>query len=246
MTGFCALCQKDANICRSHVIPEWGYDGVYDNKHRFVAFDILNSRQSRVKQKGERERLLCERCENLLSDWEGYGKRVWEQKVGQWRELAGGALMGTGLDYRKLRLFLLSVLWRSDVAKGSIGENVVLGPHSEVIRAMLLNGDPREPMLYPCMMMRITEDKSWRRVGLRWPIAGRWYGQRAYSVAFKGIGLLYIVGNARLTQVQRRGCIDASGRLVMGTSASDGWIGNMGNLRISWPRDRAIYEAVKL
>ena len=114
-------------------------------------------------------------------------------------------LLGAGLDYRKLRLFLLSVLWRSGVAKGNIGENVILGPHGGVIRAMLLNGDPGEPTLYPCMMMRITKGKSWRKIGLRWPIKGRWDGQRAYSVAFKGIGLLYIVANSKLTQVQQRG-----------------------------------------
>ena len=244
MTGICALCRKNAEICRSHIIPEWGYDGVYDDKHRFIAFDILNSIGSRIKQKGDREKLLCKDCEALLSDWEGYGKRVWEQKVGQWRDLAGGGLLVTGLDYRKLRLFLLSVLWRSGVAKGSIGENVILGPHGEVIRAMLLNGDPREPMLYPCMMMRITEGKSWRRIGLRLPIAGRWDGQRAYSVAFKGIGLLYIVDNARLTQMQQRGCIDAIGQIVMGTSPGVGWAGHMGDLEILWPSDKVLCDAL--
>ena len=235
MIGNCALCQERAKICRSHIIPEWGYTGVYDDKHRFIAFDILNAIQSRIKQMGERERLLCENCEVLLSLWEDYGRRVWDQEVGRWRELPSGGLIGVGLSYLKLRLFLLSVLWRADVAKGDIGENVSLGPHSNVIRAMLLNRDPGPPTLYPCMMMRITEGKTWKRIGLRWPIVGRWDGQRAYSVAFKGVGLLYTIGNARLDRVQQRGCIDPCGRIVMGTSPRESWDGHMGNLTILWP-----------
>lgn len=235
MIGICKLCKEQDEICQSHVIPEWGYEGVYDDKHRFVGYDILNQRKGRIKQKGERERLLCKKCESLLSDWEAYGKSVWELKAGRWEKLPGGGLRGTDLDYRKLKLFLLSVLWRSDVAKGDIGENVSLGPHSERIRLMLLDSDPKEPILYPCMMMRIFEGTNWNTVGLRWPIKGRWDGQWAYSVAFKGIGLVYVIKKKKLKREQQRGCIDVDGNVVLGTSQAIGWVGHMGNLEIVWP-----------
>lgn len=246
MIGICKLCKEEDEICQSHIIPEWGYEGVYDDKHRFVGYDILNQRKGKIKQKGERERLLCKKCESFFSDWEAYGKCVWELKAGRWEELPGGGLRGTDLDYRKLKLFLLSMLWRSDIAMGDIGENVSLGPHGEKIRLMLLESDPKEPLLYPCMMMRIFEGTTWNTVGLRWPIKGRWDGQRAYSVAFKGIGLVYVIGKKRLKLEQQRGCIDADGNVVMGTSQALGWVGHMENLEICWPSEKTILEAINM
>ena len=240
MIGICKLCKEQNEICQSHIIPEWGYEGVYDDKHRFVGFEILNQRKGEIKQKGERERLLCKKCESVISNWEEYGKRVWELKAGRWEELPGGGLRGTKLDYQKLKLFLLSLLWRSDIASGDIGDNVSLGPHSERIRLMLLDSDPEEPLLYPCMMMRIFEGTTWNTVGQRWPIKGRWDGQVAYSVAFKGIGLLYVIGKKRLKREQQRGCINADGNVVMGISQARGWEEQMGDLEIGWPSENMI------
>ena len=234
MTGTCKLCKNETDICQSHIIPEWSYEGSYDNKHRFVAYDVLNHRKGQIKQQGERERLLCKKCESVFSVWESYARTVWEQETGIWEELDGGGLWGSGLDYGKLKLFLLSILWRSDIATGDIGENVSLGPHSDRVRLMLLEADSKEPQLYPCMMMRIMSGNTWKKNGLRWPIKGRWYGQNAYSVAFKGIGLLYVIGSQKLTEEQQRGCVDGSGNVVMGTSQASGWSGHMGNLKICW------------
>ena len=248
MVEACELCQQPAELCRSHVIPEWAYEGAYDHKHKYVAFDVLNQKKGKPQQKGERENLLCKTCETVFSVWENYAKGVWHQTTGQWRHLDGGGLWGTDLDYQKLRLFLLSVLWRFDVAMGDIGENVLLGPHSEKIRLMLLEKVAPDPTVYPCMMMRVLEGEQWKRVGLRWPIKGRWDGQRAYSAAFRGIGLLYIVGKRRLKPEQQRGCISAEGNLVMGTSQAAGWSGHMGKLRICWPPESAIQnrESIQL
>ena len=240
MVETCRLCQQPAELCRSHVIPEWGYEGAYDDNHKYVAFDVLNREKGKPQQKGERENLLCKRCETVFSVWENYAKAIWHQKIGQWKYLDGGGLLGARLDYQKLRLFLLSLLWRFDVATGDIGDNVSLGPHSEKIRQMLLKRTAPKPTLYPCMMMRVLEDKEWKRVGLRWPIKGRWDDQRAYSVAFRGIGLLYIVGNRKLKPEQQRGCISVDGNIVMGTSQAAGWSGGLDMLRICWPAEDAI------
>ena len=240
MRDICKLCKEPGDLCRSHLIPEWGYAGVYDDVHKFVALDLLNKEKRKIRQKGEWETLLCRGCETVFSVWEKYGKRIWDLDTGQWEELTGGGLRGTGLDYRSLKLFLLSILWRADVAISEIGENVSLGLHSEKIRLMLLDKDPREPSLYPCMMVRIFEGERWKQVGLRWPIRGRWDGQRAYSVAFKGMGLLYVIGNKALRPEQQRACANTDGHIVLGSSQAVGWSGSMKKLEICWPSENAI------
>ncbi|MYD94245.1 MAG: hypothetical protein F4Y02_11275 [Chloroflexi bacterium] len=244
MQTVCKLCVKEENTLLSHIIPEWGYAGAYDNKHRFVPYDALNEKEGRIEQKGIRERMLCGKCETVFSKWEQYGKSVWELKTGQWKTLSNGSLVGLNLEYKKLRLFLLSILWRAHVAEGCFAENVALGPHGERIRLMLLNNDPNGPELYPCMMMRIFEGNTPQEVGLRFPICGRWYGERAYSVAFKGIGLLYIMKRGARREVSQRRSINIAGELVIGTSQALNWVGGMENLQIAWPVERLVREAI--
>lgn len=244
MLAACKLCAEKENILLSHIIPEWGYAGAYDKKHRFVPYDALNEREGQIEQKGIRERMLCCKCETTFSRWEKYGKSVWELKTGQWRTLRNGSLVGIKLDYEQLRLFLLSILWRAHVAEGYFAENVDLGPHGERIRLMLLNNDPSGPELYPCMMMRIFEGNTLQEVGLRFPIRGRWYGEWAYSVAFKGIGLLYIIKRGARREIQQRRAINTAGELVIGTSQAINWIGGMENLQIAWPAEELVREAI--
>jgi hypothetical protein len=75
--GRCALCQQDRELCASHIIPEFFYKPVYDEKHRFYTFSTDPADEVEgPEQKGLREHLLCKDCEGKLSAWEGYARKV--------------------------------------------------------------------------------------------------------------------------------------------------------------------------
>jgi len=75
----CKLCLKGSQPVKSHIIPEFMYEGsgLYDEKHRFFIIeksgDIPKFQQ---KQKGLTERLLCQGCETKISRWEDYARRT--------------------------------------------------------------------------------------------------------------------------------------------------------------------------
>ncbi len=232
--GTCKLCQKYGDLCNSHIVPEWGYAGVYDSKHRFRSYEWIGKEYPKVEQKGYREHLLCRHCETLLSKWEAYGKSVWRLEVGKWYQCENDVRVGKGIDYKKLRLFLLSLLWRFDAASHPFTVNVALGPHGECIRRALMSRNPLEQNRYPCIMTRIMEEGKWNQVGVRGPIKGRWYGQRAYSVAFKGIGLLYVIGHRALKDREKFACISAAGNIRMGLSEARTWKGHMNRLELQF------------
>jgi hypothetical protein len=57
--GTCKLCRRKGELRDSHIISEFLYASIYDDKHRFhvVAAGEL---QSSYEQKGYRERMLCQ------------------------------------------------------------------------------------------------------------------------------------------------------------------------------------------
>ena len=76
VTDDCGLCREPSVLQKSHVLPEWGYGPLYDDKHRMIALRSGGSQSASADymQKGIRERLLCEQCETRLSRYEKYAR----------------------------------------------------------------------------------------------------------------------------------------------------------------------------
>ncbi len=143
-TGICKLCKETRELRYSHVVPEFFYRYLYDEKSRGLLvngpFDI------ETIQKGHREYLLCAECEQLLNVYETYVAKIW--KLDFPKQIGGKLFAFRGLDYTRFKLLILSILWRTSVAQDSFFSEVQLGPHEERIRLMILNNDPGDPWTY--------------------------------------------------------------------------------------------------
>jgi hypothetical protein len=155
--GACALCCAVGTLQNSHILPEFLYEHVYDEKHRYNVLSVRNGEQNRIEQKGARERLLCLACERLLNTYETYASLVIKggaKGVSYRRE--GSVLFLRGIDYCRFKLFQLSILWRAGVSSLPFFERVQLGPHQERLREMLLAGDPGKSSTYPSILWGLT------------------------------------------------------------------------------------------
>ena len=149
MTGTCKLCLQPKELRRSHIIPEFCYKATYERTIHRATVLLANPSGKTYVQKGFRDNLLCDDCEQFLNkNYENPFKTFWYD---------GGALpdpvpaptspdvdliMVTGLDYTTFKLFHLSILWRASVATGDRFNTISLGPYEEKVRQMLLNKDP--------------------------------------------------------------------------------------------------------
>jgi hypothetical protein len=66
----------------------------------------------------------------------------------------------TNISYIKLKLFLLSVLWRASISTRPFFSCINLGPHEETLRRMILEGNPGEASDYPILFMTFANDKT--------------------------------------------------------------------------------------
>src|SRR5262245_27899960 len=128
-TEDCRLCRQLSVLQNSHVLPEWGYGPLYDNKHRMIALRAGGYRAASADymQKGIRERLFCKRCETRLSRYEKYARDLLIGRKGLVLPPSRGQVVNRA-DYKPFKLFQLSLLWRAHVSKHQLFAAVDLGP----------------------------------------------------------------------------------------------------------------------
>ncbi len=139
----CALCKNMGPLHNSHIIPEFMYKPIYNGKHHLILRKSGFKVKTRPLQKGIREKLLCDNCEGQLSVYEKYVREILHGGTEITIQQFNDRIIISGLDYAKVRLFFLSLIWRMSVAsKHEIWRNVDLGPHQEIIRDMIFSENP--------------------------------------------------------------------------------------------------------
>lgn len=214
----CALCLNEVpKLCLSHIIPEFFYKKIYDDKHRFQVFSHReNGPILPEQQKGLRERLLCPDCEGLLSGWEDHAKRALFGGVELSYRDCGDHMEYVGLNYQKFKLFQMSMLWRMGLGTRPGFENVRLGArHAERLRTMLYAGDPGEPYEYGCWLSAIsTEMKKLSQVILAPTSTPRKvFGHTCYRSVLGGMFWCFFVSSHMPQFPEQRLFLDKDGRL---------------------------------
>ncbi|HAK78355.1 MAG TPA: hypothetical protein DCM71_15945 [Runella sp.] len=179
--GICKLCLKEKKLLKkSHIIPDFMYQKLYGSEHKLEVFtnkslEQNNSKDIKRPSSGEYEsNILCQECDNrILSEYESYASKV--LFTGNISNPQGNPIVKkylsldnvryavlSNVDYRKFKLFLLSILWKSSISSRLFFREVNLNHYEEVIRKMLLNNDPGDELDFP-----ITISHYWGHEDLR-------------------------------------------------------------------------------
>lgn len=211
----CRLCFKEGVLKNSHIIPEFIYSPLYDDKHRFHVLSNINARGPAKLQKGIREYLLCGDCEATLSKYERYVSLILSGQLAVRSTRNGKLVTLEGLDYKQFRLFGLSVLWRASVSTLQMFEQVKLGPHEEVLRQLLLAQNPGRPNQYPFMLAPIVHKDEVQTDLIMQPTWTRAEGHYGYRFVFGGLAWAFLVSSHKPPAVIANAAISEQGKTVM-------------------------------
>jgi hypothetical protein len=168
-------------------VPEFLHQPIYDDKHRTNLIRFGDDRPH-ILQKGIRERLLCDECERRFQEFEDYFARYWYQRRPFPDPPLPQEVLLSDLDYGRVKLFLLSIIWHASVAKSPTFKSADLGPHEDRIRQLLFSGDPGPADHYQIYAGLIVDPDSrelWDCVILA-PLRIRVRGLWAYRLVFGG------------------------------------------------------------
>ena len=133
------------------------YQDLFDEKHRIhdVTFKPDFHLRSKTRQSGAYDKnILCATCDNeVLGSLERYASRVLYGGIEltlEKRTNTSTYINIKGIDYKKFKLFLLSILWRASISNLPIFQRVKLGAHESVIKDRILSNNPGSSTEYPC------------------------------------------------------------------------------------------------
>ncbi len=211
----CKLCQTDKPLKNSHIIPEFIYRPLYDEKHRFHILATMKSTKNAHLQKGIREKLLCDDCEAKLSVYERYVSLIFSGAIATTTTRNGKQVILEGLDYEKFKLFALSVLWRAGISSLPFFKQVSLGPHEEKLRTMILQDNPGEQEEYPFMLALVTHEDVVQTDLIVQPSWSRFEGHYSYRFVFGGIAWVYLVSSHKTPNIISQAALSKSGATTM-------------------------------
>lgn len=145
MTGTCALCQKNADLQNSHLIPKWAYRRVCDVDPNGAKHPVkIAGGNAVLSNKQTTKYLLCADCEQRFSASEDYVAKLTEPDNRQIKLLGSVTRLDTpkkvlatlneDVDCGRISYFAASVLWRGCVITGDCH----LGPYESKFRRYLL------------------------------------------------------------------------------------------------------------
>lgn len=202
----CRLClEKKSLIKKSHIIPDFMYQELYDEKHKLRAFapaDLKeqNPRIAKPSTGTYEGGILCANCDNkVIGQYEDYASKVLYSKQDLPADLAwqnqnyqdprDGLEFSKcwNVDYERFKLFILSILWRASICSHSFFSVVDLGPHEETIRKMILKGESGSENQYPIILWSWIRDQTTADDVILEPIRTSKESRTRYALFVNGI-----------------------------------------------------------
>jgi hypothetical protein len=182
--GICKLCRTEPAIGKSHIIPKAFHRDLLTDPHKPAAVTVGSSPDQYPRKSPAGiydEDLLCPSCEARFGPWDQYGAECLIQNFDQDTKVIMGIdgrprfYESTNWDEAKLRMFALSVLWRAAATTQTFFEQVDIGPHEELLRALVLSGNPGSPDDFSVLFSRWYSNignEDWTKAPIN-PILGK-------------------------------------------------------------------------
>ena len=129
---------------------------MYDKGHRFFGLSNIETRRVEIFHKGLREPLLCKDCEQQFGRYENYARGIFYGGTRKGVSRIKNSILISELDYKRLKLFFMSILWRFGITSLEYYKGATLGPHEENLRKILYVEDPCDYRTYPCLVTAVV------------------------------------------------------------------------------------------
>jgi hypothetical protein len=154
----CKMCDERPADSKSHIIPKSIFLAHMEDGETPHLIASSGTHPKRAPHGVYDQTILCRCCEKRFSSWDNYGK--WFLLDAEYKV----ALVGTdvehsiveNVDYGRLKLFFLAVLWRAAVSTQPFFSAIKIGPHSARIRKLLLANDPGGIQDYAVLLERFS------------------------------------------------------------------------------------------
>ncbi|MBU4211185.1 MAG: hypothetical protein KKD33_01225 [Verrucomicrobia bacterium] len=165
----CKLTGKFGPGVKAHIIPEAFYLIKPDQAHLLLLTNTPGRFSKRSPIGVYDETIVTADGEAIFGLWDNYAADLLLNHLADAQQLThlDSRVVGyrfASYDYRKLKLFFLSVLWRAGASSHEFFRRVKLGAHLDVLKNHLLAADPGTPDDYAVTLALFDDDPEWAKI----------------------------------------------------------------------------------
>lgn len=144
----CKFCGNESNLIEAHIIPAGFFRRI--NQQDKKALEMLTNREGEHTKRAPigvyDKTIVCNNCESIWQEWDKYAQRLLASTPlnGQARYIGGKQIcyVVDNYDYRKLKLFFISVIWRASVSSQNFFSRISLGQLENIAKKHIEDADP--------------------------------------------------------------------------------------------------------
>lgn len=199
------------------------YKGILNKNKKIVETNLHNFKEATHRPTGIYDQyILCNECDNeVIGSLESYAsKNFYDNKnieltVEENEHIIN--LMFKDIDYKKFKLFLVSILWRASVSKHKMFNEVTLGiKYEEVARKMIFESNPGRYDDFPTCILGLM---SHQNLVLKTIVAPRKIkddGNTAYMFFINGLFYWFNISSYNMEDVFNRVPLNENNEMTIG------------------------------
>ena len=158
----CKLCGENKKLIKSHIIPEGFYRPLRSGSMVPEIHSNINGVFPKRSPIGIYDKsILCEKCDKYSGLWDGYAQQLLIQDFSEELAVQKGntkaAYKIDNFDYKQLKLFFLSILWRASISSQPFYSRIQIGSHERILKEMITAEDPGEPYDYAVSLAKFSD-----------------------------------------------------------------------------------------
>jgi hypothetical protein len=172
--SICRLCGLEKQLIKAHIIPRKLYEPIREASIGEPPSDqvprvyvVGTSQKPKQFQSGIYDpSILCGECDgDLIGAWDNYGQTLLVSLSSSENYLVDNvgktaAYKIDTFDYKQLKLFFLSILWRAAITSDQFFAQINLGSWEEKLRNMILSQDPGSENDFSVVLFKYEGDLS--------------------------------------------------------------------------------------
>ena len=143
----CKFCGNESALIEAHIIPAGLFRRLRQGKKSLEMITNKAGEYTKKSPTGVYDKtIVCSKCENIWQEWDNYAQLILADKPlnGRVRYHNNKRIcyIVNNYEYRKLKLFFISMVWRASVSSQPFFSKVSLGQFEDSAKKHIANNDP--------------------------------------------------------------------------------------------------------
>ena len=143
----CKFCGNESSLIRAHVIPAGFFRRIRQGEKPLEVITNTAGEYTKKSQIGEYDQtIVCSKCETIWQEWDNYAQQLLAEEPLNWRARYYNNrkiyYVVDNFEYKKLKLFFISMVWRASVSSRPFFSKVSLGQFEDIAKQRIANTDP--------------------------------------------------------------------------------------------------------